>query len=97
MDHTEKNLPAMRETGSISGSGRSPGEGNGYLLKYSCLENPIDRGAWWATQSMGSREADTTERLTLSLLSMCIKRLINEQYALFFLFCLSFLEGTLLI
>ena len=48
-------------------------------------------------QSMGSQEADTTERLTLSLLSMCIKRLINEQYALFFLFCLSFLEGTLLI
>ena len=29
--------------------GRSPGEGNGYLLEYSCLENPMDRGAWWAT------------------------------------------------
>ena len=33
--------------GSIPGSGRSPGEGNGKLLQYSCLENPIDRGAWW--------------------------------------------------
>ena len=36
-------------TGSILGLGRSPGEGNGYPLQYSCLENPIDRGAWWAT------------------------------------------------
>ena len=33
----------------ISGSGRSLGEGNGYLLQYSCLENSMDRGAWWAT------------------------------------------------
>ena len=33
------------DLGSISGSGRSPGKGNGYLLQYSCLENPIDRGA----------------------------------------------------
>ena len=35
--------------GSIYGSGRSPGEGNGNPLQYSCLENPMDRGAWWAT------------------------------------------------
>ena len=34
---------------SILGSGRSPGERKGYPLQYSCLENPIDRGAWWAT------------------------------------------------
>ena len=34
---------------SISGSGTSPGEGNGYLLQYSCLEKSMDRGAWWAT------------------------------------------------
>jgi len=37
------------DLGSIPGSGRSPGEGNGYPLQYSCLENPMDRGAWWAT------------------------------------------------
>ena len=37
------------DPGSISGSGRSPGEGNGNPLQYSCLENPMDRGAWWAT------------------------------------------------
>ena len=35
--------------GSIPGSGGSPGEGNGYPLQYSCLENPKDRGTWWAT------------------------------------------------
>ena len=37
------------DLGLIPGSGRSPGEGNGYLLQYSCLGNPMDRGAWWAT------------------------------------------------
>ena len=37
------------DQGSISGLGRSPGEGNGYPLQYSCLENSMDRGAWWAT------------------------------------------------
>ena len=37
------------DLGSISGSGRSPGEGNGNPLQYSCLENPMDRGAWRAT------------------------------------------------
>ena len=35
--------------GSIPGSGRSPGEGNGNPLQYSCMENPMDGGAWWAT------------------------------------------------
>ena len=39
----------MGDLGSIPGSGRSPGEGNGNPLQYSCLENPMDRGAWWAT------------------------------------------------
>ena len=38
----------IRDVGLILGSGRSPGEGNGNLLQYSCLENPVDRGAWWA-------------------------------------------------
>ena len=37
------------DPGSIPGSGRSPGEKNDYLLHYSCLENPMNRGAWWAT------------------------------------------------
>ena len=48
-----KNPPAnagdTRDVGSIPESGRSPGGGNGNLLQYSCLENPMDRGVWWAT------------------------------------------------
>ena len=45
-----KNLPANAgNMGSIPGLGRSPGEGNGNLPQYSCLENPVVRGAWWAT------------------------------------------------
>ena len=48
-----KNPPAntghLGDTGSIPGSGRSPGEGNGNPLQYSCLENPMDKGAWRAT------------------------------------------------
>ena len=48
-----KNPPAnvrdARDVGLIPGSGRSPGEGNGNPIKNSCLRNPMDRGAWWAT------------------------------------------------
>ena len=45
-----KNLPANAgDTGSVSGSGRSPGEGNSNLCQYSFLGNPMDREAWWAT------------------------------------------------
>ena len=44
-----KNLPAnVVDAGSIPGSGRSPGEGNDSPLQYSCLENSMDRGPWWA-------------------------------------------------
>ena len=39
----------MGDPGSFPGSGRSPGEGNGNLLQYCCLENSMDGGAWWAT------------------------------------------------
>ena len=48
-----KNRPAnagdIRDAVSIPGSGRSPGGGHGNPLQYSCLENPVDRGAWWVT------------------------------------------------
>ena len=59
-----KNLPAnagdKRDAGSMPGLGRSPGEGNGNPLWYSCLGNPIDRGAWWAAVQ-GLTESDLTE------------------------------------
>ena len=47
-------------TGSIPGSGRSLGEGNGYPLQYSCLENSMDRGAWQATVHGVIKELDMT-------------------------------------
>ena len=59
-----KNLHAnerdIREVGSIPGSGRSPGEGNGNPLQYSCLENPMDRRAQRATVH-GVTKSDMTE------------------------------------
>ena len=64
-----KNLPAnagdVGDMGSIPGFRRSPGEGNGHPLRYSRLENPVNRGAWQATDSpWGHKELDTTERLS---------------------------------
>ena len=54
-----KNPPAnagdTRDTGLIPGSGRSPGEGNGNPLQYSCLANAMDRGAWWASDRGSQR------------------------------------------
>ena len=60
-----KNLPAnagdIRDVGSISGLGRSPGGGNGNPLQYSCLENPMDRGVWLATVHGVTKGSDMTE------------------------------------
>ena len=60
-----KNLPVhagdTREVGLIPGSGRSPGVGNGNLLQYSCLGNPMDRGAWQATVHQGLKVSDMTK------------------------------------
>jgi len=56
-----KNTPANAgDVGSVAGSGRSPGEGNGNLLQYSCLGNPVDREAWRATVHGVAKESDTT-------------------------------------
>ena len=48
------------DLGSIPGSGRSPGERHGNPLQYSCLENPMDRGAWWAVVN-GVTQSDTAK------------------------------------
>ena len=59
-----KNLPAnagdIKDVSSILGLGRSPGGGHGNPLRYSCQENPMKRGGWWATVH-GVAELDTTE------------------------------------
>ena len=60
-----KNPPAKAgdtsDMGSIPESGRFPGKGNGKSLQYSCLENPMDRGAWQGYSSWGLKESDMTE------------------------------------
>ena len=55
-----KDPPANAETISVPGSGRSPGGGHGNPLQYSCLENPMNRGAWQATVQ-SRKESYTTE------------------------------------
>ena len=53
------------DLGSIPGWGRSPGKGNGYPLQYSCLENPMDKGAWWATACEVAKSQTWLSVLTL--------------------------------
>ena len=76
----EKNPPANAGDGTevslIPGAGRSPGEGNGNPLQCSCLENPMDGGAWWVTVHgvaksgpRGRKESDATEQLHFHFLS----------------------------
>ena len=57
----------MRNPGSIPGLGRSPGEGNGNPLQYSCLENSTDRRAWWATVHGVAKSQTRLKQLTFSL------------------------------
>ena len=80
---TVKNPPAnsgdRRDAGSIPGWGRSPGGGNGNPLQYSCLENPMDRGAWWSdttepTSHAGGIHADPHSKLTRLGSSAYLKR-----------------------
>ena len=59
-----KNSPANEgDVGLISGSGRSPGGWHSNLIQCSCLENPMDRGAWWATVH-DAQESETIEHLS---------------------------------
>ena len=56
----ENPLANAEDMGSIPGLRRSPGEANGNSLQYSCLGNPVDRGAWWEAVHGVSKESDTT-------------------------------------
>ena len=85
-----KNLPANAgNTGSIPELGRTPGEGNGNPLQYSCLGNPMDKGAWWATvhgvcrvrHDLGTKKALTlrVNPLTLKQQQQLQDRDVNEE------------------
>ena len=64
-----KNSPVnagdIRDAGSIPGWGRSPGEGNGNPLQYSCLETPMDRRAWWATVQRVTKSRTQLKQLSM--------------------------------
>ena len=75
---SKESISKPGDTGSIPGSGRSPGGGHGNPLQYSCLENPKDRGAWWATvhrvtnnqtglKQLNMHECTYNEKIVLSL------------------------------
>ena len=84
-----KNLPANAgDTSSLPRSRRSPGVGNGNPFQYFCLENPMNRGAWWATvhgvQSIG-KETDTTQRLKNTTIGdqFCYSRTSGSSFQAF--------------
>ena len=87
-DVVVKNPPAnagdTRNMGSIPGLGRSPGVGNSNPLQYSCLRNPMDRGAWWVTVH-GVAESDMTEH-THTHTHTHTKRNINTVWGRLLLF-----------
>ena len=68
-----KNPPAnaggTRDVGSVPGLGRSPGEGHGNPLQYSCLENSMDRGAWWVT--VHRTEKSQTQMKRFNMCNIC--------------------------
>ena len=92
-----KNLPAnagdIRDVGSIQGSGISPGEGNGNLIQYPCLENPMDRGTWRATVHGVVKELDITERLSNLYKNVSGPKAVDSPY--FYHHVRYLLTGTL--
>ena len=72
------------DTGSIPGSGRSPGGENGNPFQCSCLENPVDRGAWWATVHGVIKESYTTEQLNNTNRGMRQGRVFQAEEKLLF-------------
>ena len=88
------------DLGSIPGSGRSPGEGNGNPLQYSCLENPMDRGAWWATVHGVANSQTRLRDFTHSLIGIksirhCLETVITLVLGVVFLNKKLFTSGSL--
>ena len=76
-----KNPPAnaedARDVGLISGLGRCPGVGNGNALQYACLENPMDRGSWWATVHGGAKSWTRLKRLSTHAFKVSLVRTLQ--------------------
>ena len=88
MELVVKNPPAnggdIRDSGSIPVWGRSPGVGHGNTLQYSCLENPMDRGAWQATVHRVAKSQTRPKRLSMHagrfLIACFLLLLLNERF-----------------
>ena len=75
----EESACSTGDLGLIPGLGRLPGEGNGNLLQYSCLESSMDRGTWWKYSPWGCNESDTTEQLTYFFLIVVVSRSVMSN------------------
>ena len=73
------------DVGLILGSGRSPGEGNVNPLQYSCLENTMDRGAWWAMVHGVAKQSDMTQGLKIHITTthICILHIYTHMHIQF--------------
>ena len=65
----------VEDLGSVPGSGKSPGEGNGNPFQYSCLKNPMDGGAWWAT--VHGIKKSQTRLSTFTFFLMLVRSCLN--------------------
>ena len=76
-----KNLPAnagdIRDVGSIPGLRRSLGEGNSYVVQYSCLENPMDRRVWWATVHSVAKSQTQLKQLSMNAYHLMLSPYFN--------------------
>ena len=68
----------IRDVGSVPGSGRAPGGGHGNPFQYYCLENPMDRGAWWPTGHRVAKEPDMTSDLA-HMLKLSMKNIKSRE------------------
>ena len=73
------NAGDVRETGSTRGSGRSPGGGCGNPLRYSCLKNPRDRGAWWAAVHRVTKKQTRLKSLSTACRELSIASSVKHQ------------------
>ena len=80
VENPPANAGEVRDAGSIPGSGRSPGGGRGNPLQYSCLENPMDRGTWWATGLEGRKGSDATEATWHAHVGMKVRQTLTVWY-----------------